>query len=253
MLIVTAKHTRRELDHWRVLERIDRRYATTSIHRRRVERAQHELISFAAGGRCYAGVSWGKDSVCLAHIVATHAPHVPLVWIRIEPVRNPDCVLVRDAFLARHAVTYDEIIMEYEPNETRWVEGFGPQKTGEIPPAHVRGFAVASARHGDRHLSGIRAAESSRREARMRKDGHATRRTCAPLGWWRAEDVFGYLAAHELPVHPAYAYTLHGTRQRERLRVDALWGPTGTGHGRREWERYYYPEALEAMRAWCGR
>lgn len=253
-LVVTNMHDDDELHRWRMLERQDALVAQQKRHRRSVERARAALTAFAADGSCYAGVSWGKDSVCLAHLVATTVQHVTLVWVRIEPVANPECEIVRDAFLAQFPkVAYDEIVVDYLPGETEWVEGYGPRKTGLHPPAHQRGFAVARARYGTRHISGIRAMESKARERRMRTYGHSTESTCAPLGWWRVEDVWAYLHGHELPVHPAYAYTMHGAVSRDRIRVDALWGPSGTGWGRREWERRYYPDALRRVRAWCLR
>ena len=254
-MIVTSKHDEDELARWLALERQDAVVAQLRAHRRKVDGALHAIERFAASGPFYAGVSWGKDSVCLADLVFQVAPATPLVWIRIEPVKNPECLLVRDAFLGLHpGVVYHEEVVHYEPGETAWTPGFGPEKTRAVTPAHTRGFrSAARALSTDRYCSGIRAEEACRRRERMQRHGYETARTCAPLGWWTAADVFAHLFAHGLPVHPAYAYTMRGAWNRDRLRVDALWGPTGQGSGRRAWEAHYYPDELRAMERWCAR
>lgn len=78
----------------------------------------------------------------------------------------------------------------------------------------------------------------------MARWGVSTDRTCAPIGNWTAEHVFTWLHMLNLPVHPAYAQTYGGQLDRGRIRVGALGGERGTGHGRREWERRYYGRDL---------
>ena len=68
--------------------------------------------------------------------------------------------------------------------------------------------------------------------------------SCQPNGHWSARDVFAYLNAHDLPVHPAYAMTFGGALDRGRLRVGTIGGSRGTEFGRAEWE---------AAHAWQGR
>jgi len=254
VLIQTNKHRADDLERWATLEKQDAVVARLKAHARKLESSRGALRRFAERGPFYAGTSWGKDSVCLAHLCQEVAPCATLVWVRIEPVKNPECLLVRDAFLGRYpGAHYHEEVVHYEPNETRWRPGHGPEKTREVMPAHVRGFRRVVKTIGcSRYASGIRAHESSIRKARMKRCGFETKNTCAPLGWWTASDVFAYLLANDLPVHPAYAYTLHGTWSRDRLRVDALWGPPGQGHGRRAWERHYYPDEYRAMARWCA-
>lgn len=77
--------------------------------------------------------------------------------------------------------------------------------------------------------------------------GVSTASTCAPLSFWTDADVFAYLHRHDLPIHPAYACSMGGAVPRGRIRVDALGGETGTGHGRAEWEVRYYGREMAAM------
>jgi phosphoadenosine phosphosulfate reductase len=226
VLIASSRYDARDLERWCELERVDAVHARSLRFVSRVERAVDALRAFVAEGPCYAGVSWGKDSVVLAHLIATHAPHVPRVWVRVEPISNPDCVLVRDAFRSAHAVEYHEIVTRSDgPRARRVLE---------------EGFAEATCRWGRRHVSGVRGAESGVRALRMRRWGESTAMACAPIGWWSTADVFAYLHAHALPVHPAYACSEGGLWERDRIRVASIGGQRGAGHGRAEWERRYY-------------
>jgi phosphoadenosine phosphosulfate reductase len=248
VLLASPRYTAEDAARWAALERQDAVYAGTARFARHVARAERWLSGFVREreARCYAGVSWGKDSTVIADMVCRLAPTVSLVWVRVEPIANPDCVLVRDAFFAIHSsARYEEIVVrcERDPQGLRVTETLGDlphafRVTGTLE----RGFAEAAHRFGSRHISGVRAEESGARRRRMEAFGAATDSTCAPIGWWRAEDVWAYLYARHLPVHPAYA-CMGVAWSRDRIRVASMGGRRGRGHGRQEWERRYYPEA----------
>jgi phosphoadenosine phosphosulfate reductase len=223
-----------------MISRADAVHARSRAFLARAERAREVVREFAAGGHCYAGVSWGKDSTVLAHLVAECAPEIPLVWVRVEPIKNPDCVLVRDSFLCRYrGCRYEEIVV--------WCERGGPDgwhATGTLE----RGFREAVMRHGARRMSGVRGAESGTRKRSLVTHGIATATTARPIGWWEARDVWAYLEAYDLPVHPAYACSQAGTWDRDWIRVASLGGHRGDGVGRREWEERYYGAELAELR-----
>jgi len=203
---------------------------------RRVAESTAEIAAFAAAGPCYVGTSWGKDSIVVAHLAT--ALDLPLVCVWCQPIQNPDCAAVRDAYLGAFPATrYDEIEVWCRRSETDW------HATGTME----EGFAIAAGRHGGRYISGIRAEESSTRALRVRSYGLSTARACAPIGWWSAAEIFAYLALHDLPIHPAYACSLAGTIDRGRLRVSSLGGRRGMGRGRAEWERRYYGAEMRAL------
>lgn len=239
MLIRVPEHTERDLDAWERGEKLDRAIAASALHKRRVARSVAALEQFVAKpGGCYCGVSWGKDSVAVAHLVATVCQQVPLVWVRVEPICNPHCTIVRDAFLGMFpAIHYDEISSDC------WRDNSGWHASGTLE----RGFSEAEKRHGKRHISGIRSQESAMRKRRCMMFGESSETTCAPLAWWTSEDVFAYLYAHGLPAHPAYAMSMGGAIERGRLRVSSLGGQRGTGHGRTEWEQRYYPDRMREL------
>lgn len=246
MLIESQRHTARDLAVWAVAERMDAINARRPQLAERARRAVDAIAEFAArdDGACYAGTSWGKDSTVLAHLVAICARErgvrVPMVFVHVQPHRNPDCLLVRDRMLAAYgdALDYHEIAVEcVRGADGLWVE------TGRLET----GFARAAEMLGPRYISGVRADESSGRRKRMGAYGASTRYTCAPIGWWTGEDVYAYLHAHGLPVHPAYACTMGGMLDRDRIRVATLGGSRGTGWGRREWEWTYYRDEMRAL------
>lgn len=233
MLIPSKRLRAGDLEAWQTAERADTVHAQLAAFQRRIEPAIKAIVDFASSCRCYAGVSWGKDSTVLAHLIwraREYGVDVPLVWVRVEPITNPDCVIVRDAFLSRWPVRYEEIEIWCRRDDAGW------HARGTLE----RGFAEAARRHGDCHISGVRGAESGARKARMRHWGIASPHTCAPIGWWSSEDVFAYLHIEGLPVHPAYAMSMRGMLPRNRIRVASISGQRGTGFGRAEWEQTYY-------------
>lgn len=241
MLIKSSRHTAQDLEAWESTEQVASTHATLLQFRRHVERARTALLAFTGAQECYAGVSWGKDSVVIAHMVATLVPRTPLVWVRVDPDYNPDCLLVRDEFLRLFpSARYDEIVVQ--------------RGTGEYQ-AHgtlMAGMRVAASRYGSRYISGVRADEHNSRKRRMVAFGESSKNTCAPIGWWQGWDVFAYLVSNNLPIHPAYACTRGGQLDPRQIRVSPLGGDrgrrTGDGMGRLEWEDDYYADQLSLLR-----
>lgn len=232
MLIKSHRPTARDLEVWAARERSDELYAKTDLFRRRRDRANAELRAFLDRGPAYVSVSWGKDSVCVAHMARCLDSSIPLVWVTIEGETNPDCARVRDAFLWVFPGPYREELV---------VRKTESGKHGTL----LEGMRIASSALGtDRYVSGVRAQESSVRAMSRTMHGHATERTCRPIIDWKHEDVFAYLWLFGLPVHPSYACSMGGAIDRGRIRVGPLGGERGTGFGRAEWERMYYGEAL---------
>lgn len=237
MILYSPRWRRGDREAWDVAERADAAWSQTRAFWRRVNRAEAAVRAFVGAGPAYVSVSWGKDSLVTADLAIRVVPTTLLVWIRFEPTFNPDCLVVRDAFLASWPYTrYDEIVIELTRDERGKLHSTGTLE---------RGFARAVERHGPRHLSGVRAEESGGRKIRMRRHSEISKNTCAPIGWWSAHDVYAYLYAMELPVHPAYAMTCGGRWEREAIRVASIGEQHGRGFGRREWEAMYYPELLE--------
>ena len=237
MLIASRRHSRADLDAWAVHERTD----ALNVEQWRTklpamaDRAVDTIAAWASEGNGYCGVSWGKDSVVVAHLVARaraeRGVDVPLVWVRIDEHEQPDCPLVRDAFLAAHQLDYHEV---HAPIGSRRMS--------------AAGFRLARQQYGERHISGVRAEESATRRMLVAQLGVDGGKHLRPIARWTADHVYAYLHAHDLPIHPAYACSLGGRLERGRIRVGALGGHRGEGHGRAEWEQRYYPEVAAVWR-----
>ena len=232
MLIASDRHTPADLELWSEYDSADRVHKVSEA---KLLKSVDAIRSFRAD---YAGVSWGKDSVVLAHLIWLHSPQTPLVHIRQIPTGNPECLRVRDAFLSLFDVQYVEYTADYRGCGKSAMELEG--KTDKI---FYGNFQSA----GSRYHSGIRANESGGRAIRCRRYGLLTKNTSAPLAWWTSEDVFSYLAAHDLPIHPSYAMLGGGRWDRQQIRVDEVGGFRGNQFGRSEWEQEYYGDVLRRV------
>lgn len=242
MLISSPRHRPEDIALWRDLEAADRLHGGRLLRSGAVDRAAEEIRRFAADGPCYASVSWGKDSVVLAHLVvcenerrlAGRLPMVPLGWVTVG---GPDvgCPEVRDCFLSLFPNSYREILVAPGGRTERGTAG------------KREGFLALDAAFGRRRLIGLRADESGGRAISLRRWGVCTEASCRPLGWWTEADVFGYLAVMGLPVHPNYAMLGGGRWPREHLRTAPLGGKRGDQFGRAQWEAEYYGDVLRRL------
>ena len=226
MLIVTPRHTQADLKLWREYEAADLVHAKTL--QRKIAKAIDDIREFAKQ-TCYCAVSWGKDSVVIAHLTARADYNIPLghLLIRATTALNPDCATVRDEYL--------------KITRQRYLEAEG--RTSKQHDFGTLAKAVGTARN----INGVRADESSDRRLSRIVHGVSTSQTCRPIIDWTAADVMAYLARFNLPVHPAYGMLGGGRYDRERLRVATLGGERGGGIGRREWEQEYYGDVLARM------
>jgi phosphoadenosine phosphosulfate reductase len=234
MLIPSARHTPKDLELWTAHEAADIEHGERLDAK--IQRSLDAVRRFAEQP-CYAGVSWGKDSLVLAHLVAISGMEIPVVWFRVEPIKNPDCEFVRDAFLNTHPLNYCEIERWCSRDESGW------HASGTMESA----AAEAVQTFGPRRILGIRADESGERRLTCLVNGVSSVNSCRPLAWWTAQDIMGYLARFDLPVHPAYAMLGGGRYDRWQLRVASLGGRRGDGMGRAEWEQEYYGDVIRRL------
>lgn len=239
-LLVTNRHTQKDLEFWRDLEQADLVHADRAEHRKLVKTSGEAITKFVSEGPCYLGISWGKDSVACAHLLWTFCrDQIPLFHIIEEPGENPYNTLVKESFLNQYPMSYHEVIANY-----RWVTGVDHEvdhQTDLIFLKCFRDFKI------QRHISGVRRGESGGRAIRMARFGLTTPNSLAPIGNWRLEDVYAYLAKNNLPVHPNYGMLGGGRWPREKLRVSRVGGMPGRGFGRLEWEKEYYGDLLRRM------
>ena len=242
MLISSHRHRPEDLAIWAELEAADRINGERLIESGRIERAIAEIRRFAADGPCYCAVSWGKDSVVVADLVMRAGVDVPLcnIW-QAGSQHDPEVFRVRDEFL--------RVWGSPEFHQIDVAAGDFGQRDNSRAASLVAGISQATRKFGTtRYIGGVRSEESFVRRMRAIM---GSKTTCQPLNWWSAGDVFGYLAARGLPVHPAYAMTGGGRWSREHIRVSIIGGQKGRGWGRLDWEREYYGDLIRQME--CNR
>lgn len=241
MLIPSDKHRKEDLDFWRRVSVVD------VLHGKTLEKKERKAIdsikSFIGRKKAWCSTSWGKDSVVSSHLCWLAQMElgisIPLGWIRVEPIANPHCRDVRDVFLKTHpGMDYQEIEIWC------WKDEHGWHAKGTLE----KGIKELKKRmQCDCHISGVRAEESADRKRRMLRWGPESLKTLAPIGWWTAQDVFGYLAWKDLPINATYVMNGGGRWDRKWIRVASLTGQRGNLMGRAEWEKEYFQQEITRM------
>lgn len=221
MLIHSPRHRHDDLELWKELEAAD---MVTPVPQRLVDQTIESISRWPGCG--YVGTSWGKDSVVMLHLLSLSGRTDPVVWMRLQGRDNPDCELVRDAFLAKYSINYHERVFLYEQC------------------LHDEQWRALGKEFGVRRMTGLRADESTTRRLSIAVHGVDTGVSFRPLAKWRLPLVFAYLAQQGLPVNPAYGCLGGGRWPREHIRTHSLGGRSGSGMGRGQWEREYYSDVL---------
>lgn len=212
-------------------------HAKLARFRGKVERALMAIDYFLRKNPCaYVGTSWGKDSVVTADLVLRVDPKIRLV--NIQNGRNvPFTSEVRDRFMSSHTEATLSIVDTSH-------EAIGPKQDKYLRTdwRDYEGFRQAGIQFGEHRITGIRGTESSVRAMSLMVHGTATEKSCRPIIRWTGQDVWSYLALHNLPIHPIYAMTMGGAYERDRLRVGNIGGEIGDLTGREEHELRYFPQ-----------
>lgn len=238
-LIPSPRHTKSDIACWAELERADRAHSHSRMLQRNWRRCLEKIKEFIDAGPCHCATSWGKDSVVTCYAVMETDPKVPLCWIRVEPVKSPECEQVRDIFLKKFPkAIYHEIEVQCRHDDEGW------HATGTLEEGARRAHELFGTK---RTILGIRAEESTHRAMRVYRYGENTANKSAPLGMATQADVFALMSLYDLPIHPAYAMLGGGQWPREHLRVASLGGHRGRLMGRYEWEQRYYGDELRRL------
>ena len=241
MLIFCDRHKPEDLKHWEAHETCDLYHAESKGFKYRLDKTLSIIKEYMSNNRFYyIGVSWGKDSVVLAHMIHTLKIGRPLfVYIRMIDNENPYSVIVRDAFLSKYDINYKEESYSYKNAPYAWFKNGKPVRWYQI-------LNEMRLKHGA-HVTGIRKDESAKRKMRFIGHGRESINSFAPFEFFTVKDIFAYLKTNNLPIHPNYAMLGGGRYERDRLRVASLGNKEGDGIGRAEWEKEYYPDILRKI------
>jgi len=236
MLIKCERHTEKDIILFQEIYEADKIEYNLRKTKDKEKKAIYVIKEFyeTHKGKIYCAVSWGKDSAVVADLCRKTKLKVPLVWIKVKPIYNPYCVQVRDMFLSDYDI-YKEYTTECIIDKDGNIHAKGTLE---------KGFIQAVKEFGENYITGIRAEESAVRTLRSKVYGITSKKTCAPINYWKYEDVFAYLSFYDLPIHPNYGMLGGGRYNRKYIRVASLGGKRGREKGRFEWEKEYYPDYI---------
>lgn len=206
-------------------------HARLPSFRRHVEMSQQWIRqALELARRPYVACSFGKDSLCLLHLVALARPGVDVIWLRADEYDEwPDTERVAREFERRFPITLHPVWTMSITECYRAAGGFyvfaETQAQREADRRYARAFVEAMEGEASRldcdlAFIGLRQEESKRRRLLLRTRGALffarTHRImeCFPLSRWSARDVWAYIHENELPYPDLY--DLHPDRERAR-------------------------------------
>jgi phosphoadenosine phosphosulfate reductase len=221
-------------------------------HASRVERARVELErALASAGDWACMVSGGKDSTALGHLVAQAGP---VEWVSEKDDMDYPGEVAYVTSLAERCAAPLTIVSPPFSVWDRFAAMAG--RLGPLDDIHGQAsefsrdafYAVVDGYTGPRPiLLGLRAEESRGRTMNRSSRGLTyTRRSgktiCQPLADWRALDVYGYLAKHDLPLLPVYkCVALMHREDPSRIRKSWWVGGAANSTGHVRWLAHYWP------------
>lgn len=230
MLIVTDRHTKADLELWADYKEADLCYYDTHNIQAKEKMALKILQEFRPD---YFSISWGKDSVVLAHLAFRYDKNSELAHF----THKADALYfdeVRDCFLSRYQMNYHEYSKDIK------------EIINEFYDFHKHNIKnLANRELGKKYVTGIRMQESAQRKITVRKNGLYSNNSCRPIAYWTDKEIFAYLAHYDLPVHPNYAMLGGGRFDRDKIRVGPMW--MGSQYGNELWEREYYGDILNRL------
>jgi len=166
-------------------------------HKKKVAAALIDIAEFLrVCNRVYVSVSWGKDSIVLAHLVLQVSPQIDLVhWGSDQEQYISNFEEVKNTFLATHGGCYRDVRS-------------ASLMTGKLRNA---GKEWSLEQGYDGYFVGLTAEESRGRRYALNKAGKHNiftytdgfKRSC-PLAAWSMEDVTAYVAKNSLQMLDIY-------------------------------------------------
>lgn len=230
MLIDSPRQTTKDKEAYRQYEEID----NLRVVKPQLIEVGIRVCAQFTGGACY--VSWGKDSVVMLHLLCRSGNMVPVVWWRIPELDNPECLAVRDNFLSKYDI-------EYHEREFDFISVVRKE----------RHWGLIQKEFGHQRLVGIRSDESKTRRLSAIVHGMTRGLSWRPLLHWRSADTFAYIEQNSLPLNASYGFLGGGRWKRENIRTHCLYGRIaqrngrGSGMGKVEWEKEYFPSEIRRI------
>lgn len=187
----------------------------------RAERSKRIIHSaLTASSRPYVACSWGKDSVCLLHLVCQKMPTVDVIWVQTDDYDEwPGTDKVAEQFAEMYPINIHTVQAMPVTECYRQVGGFYVFPETEEQRKADRQYAdsfiqaitgKAKELNCDVAFIGLRRQESKGRDWLLRSRGDTFYAKtygimeCMPIGDWTGRDVWAYIAKHNLPYLELY-------------------------------------------------
>ncbi len=209
-------------------------------------------------GRCakpYLAWSTGKDSTVALWLARQVDPDIEVIYFDADAALPDTKALIeklvpewRLNFRAVKCRPMLDVLAEYGVTNPH-VEHQTMKATVYEPIARLRQEGY------DGVIVGIRGEESGGRKRAVSKYGEvflskaSGMLTCWPLAQWSKRDIWGAIAAHDIPYNAAYDKTRFCPR--EDIRVSYWCGETARTCGRWVWLKYYYPGLFNELAKRC--
>lgn len=244
---------------------IYRLYSQLKNHRWQIERSlriiENGLKTMTAP---YLSISFGKDSLVMAHLIWSHFPGIPGLYVNCGEFDEwPDTPRVKQAFLALFPQANFTELQAPSIFEVYQSVGFYIQDEETTRDARKaqRDYSKSLAealdneakkRGYDGAFIGLRAEESYNRSRLFFMRGNfyfAKERgawACHPLEKWTSKDIWAYIVSHGLPYNELYDLAPEG---RELARNGAMFGSRSARYGRLAFFKRVYPELFNRFAA----
>ena len=201
----------------------------------------------------YVSYSGGRDSTVVVDLARRTHPDIPIVWFD-SGLEFPDTApyihrLADQWSLNLHVIAAQPSALELLTQSGAWDDDREPDWS--TPNLHhtlvTRPAQIARDRFGPAETWGLRAGESQARRLLLAPgDGLTTRAdgtvVYAPIWAWRTSHLDAYLAAHSIPLNPAYARLTAAGATGKDLRVGLAVDGNNLHHGRITWLKRAYPD-----------
>lgn len=198
-------------------------WATMPQYRKQVQVAEASLRRFfTLCERPYLALSWGKQSIVLAHMIWHIRPDTPMLFLRSwESYMLHDYERVIADFTARWPVRW----VDYYKDNVSW-NTLSWKATRDLGQHDIQGMGDAAAPGWDGVIMGLSKDESKAR--RITTSLNTTqwrtifrytdgRYRCTPIQSWTLNDLAAYIATHDIPLLSAYRYG--GLKARTTARI----------------------------------
>lgn len=257
-------------DHraWNAWMKVVWLHGRTLAFRRAVDSAQRVAsLALESAERPSLGLSGGKDSTCMAHLVGALAGRRLTVYSEKDDLDYPG----EEEYVLRYGEAWGLQLEILRPpvSPTAWIEARAARMSGGedvhgrsagLSKACFYGVVEAAEAKHDVSFLGLRAEESAGRRAHRARRGllyevksRPGLRRCMPIGDWKGIDVYAYAEAHGIELLHVYRCIgfLEEHRRNPALIRKSWWLPGKQArHGQAAWLRRYYPSLFEKFRRW---